>query len=214
MKHFDYKIIKKLLVGEVFSLFWGFLGLYLLIMVVKYGDPSQVPVILWIIFWFPFIFSTIFHYLVNKKIEVYSSWLQSVIKESYINEVCNKYKIEKNDVMPLHYVTNHLGVQSVPLWTKWLNVTMAIFIFTDNQLYVYEEVFNPAKGLIESKTSNYYYYSDITNFKLEERSGEIGVKFTAGNTTFDEYFGCEEGDGTYDSIMFLQDSIRKHHENK
>ena len=145
---------------------------------------------------------------------MYESWLQKVVKENYVNEVCNKYKIEKNEAMPLHYVSNHLGVQAVPLWTKWLNVTMAIFIFTDNQLYVYEEAFNPAKGIVESKTSNYYYYSDITNFKLEERSGEIGVKFTAGNTTFDEYFGCEEGDGTYDSIMFLQDSIRKHHENK
>ena len=208
MKYFDYKIIKWLLVGQVFS---SLSGLYLLIMAVKSGVIFQVPFIVWIICWSPFIFLSIFHYLVNKKIEVYNSWLQSVIKESYINEVCNKYKIEKNDVMPLHYVTNHLGVQSVPLWTKWLNVTMAIFIFTDNQLFVYEEIFNPAKEIIESKTSNYYYYSDITNFKLEERSGVIGVKFTAGSTTFDECFACEDGDGTYDSIMFLQDSIKKHH---
>ncbi|MBR1454193.1 MAG: hypothetical protein IJ593_06070 [Lachnospiraceae bacterium] len=113
--------------------------------------------------------------------------------------------------MPLHYATKYLLYESFQ-WVQWVNEIVLIFIFTDNPLYVYEEIFNPAKGIVESKTSNYY-YSDITNFKLEERNGEIGVKFTAGNTTFDEHFGCEEGDGTYDSIMFLQDSIRKHHEN-
>ena len=118
-----------------------------------------------------------------------------------------------NNVKPLHYINRELSKQKVmPLPGFWLDVEVIIFAFTNKQLFVYLEVWDSKNAAVKSKKSDYYYYSDITNLTITEINNEINVEFKAGDTYFRQFFPCEDGDGTYDSIMFLQESIKKHHE--